>query len=203
MSDNILIKSGTWKKMIFLSKKYLKIWVVGLFILLCSAVYGGYRYYYNDLYDKLLNKADSYMEKGEYKKAVDVYEKVLKYKNDKQAEKNIKKAKEKLDEASKTQIKDKIEDNTDKNSNYSDSEIDNITEEQAVELISKCYKTKNENTKFVFDHEDIRDNETYYVIQVFDSMEDHSATTGWYYVSKKSGKAYEWDLAENKLISIK
>lgn len=179
MSDNILIKSGTWRKMIFLSKKYLKIWVAILFILLCSAVYGGYRYYHNKIHNKLLNKADSYMKKDEYKKS-----------------------EEKLNETSKAHIKDKKEDNADKNSDYSNSGIDTITEEKAVELTSKYYRTKNENTKFVFDHEDIKNNEIYYVIQVFDNMEDHSATMGWYYVNKKSGKIYEWDLGEDKLIPV-
>lgn len=194
--------------MIFLSKKYIKIWVIVLFILLCSIGYGGYRYYHNGIYNKLLDKAESYMKNGEYKKAVDTYEEALKYKNNDKIKKNIKQAKEKLDETLKAQLKDKKEDNVDKKntenkgSSYLNSQIDTITKEKAVELTAKYYKTKNENTKFVFDHEDIRNNETYYVIQVFDSMEDHSATAGWYYVNKKSSKVYEWNLGENELIPI-
>jgi len=194
--------------MIFLSKKYMKIWAIVLFILLCSIGYGGYRYYHNGIYNKLLDKANSYMKNGEYKKAVDTYEEALKYKNNDKIKKNIRQAREKLDETLKAQLKNKKEDNVDKkntenkNSSYSNSEIDTITKEKAVELTAEYYKSKNENTKFAFDHEDIRNNETYYVIQVFDSMEDHSATAGWYYVNKKSGKVYEWDLGDNKLIPI-
>ncbi|BAH07574.1 hypothetical protein [Clostridium kluyveri] len=194
--------------MIFLSKKYMRIWAIVLFILLCFIGYGGYRYYHNGIYNKLLDKADSYMKNGEYKKAVDTYEEALKYENNDNIKNNIKQAREKLDETLKAQLKDKKEDNVDKkntenkNSSYSNSEIDTITKEKAVELTAEYYKSKNENTKFAFDHEDIRNNETYYVIQVFDSMEDHSATAGWYYVNKKSGKVYEWDLGDNKLIPI-
>ncbi|EDK34848.1 Hypothetical protein CKL_2836 [Clostridium kluyveri DSM 555] len=191
-----------------MSKKYMRIWAIVLFILLCFIGYGGYRYYHNGIYNKLLDKADSYMKNGEYKKAVDTYEEALKYENNDNIKNNIKQAREKLDETLKAQLKDKKEDNVDKkntenkNSSYSNSEIDTITKEKAVELTAEYYKSKNENTKFAFDHEDIRNNETYYVIQVFDSMEDHSATAGWYYVNKKSGKVYEWDLGDNKLIPI-
>jgi uncharacterized membrane protein len=84
----------------------------------------------------------------------------------------------------------------------SDGSQKNITVEQAVKTASECYGDKNKNTKFVFDHETVRDNIHYYVIQVFDSMEDHSATSGWYYINKKNGKAYEWDLNEDKLIPV-
>lgn len=186
----------------------MRIWAIVLFILLCFIGYRGYRYYHNGIYNKLLDKADSYMKNGEYKKAVDTYEEALKYENNDNIKNNIKQAREKLDETLKAQLKDKKEDNVDKkntenkNSSYSNSEIDTITKEKAVELTAEYYKSKNENTKFAFDHEDIRNNETYYVIQVFDSMEDHSATAGWYYVNKKSGKVYEWDLGDNKLIPI-
>ncbi|WP_368488583.1 hypothetical protein [Clostridium sp. BJN0013] len=191
-----------------LNRKYIKICVIVLFILVCSIGYGGYRYYHNKIYNRLVDKANSYMKNSEYKKAVDTYEEALKYKNNDNVKKNIKQARKKLDESLKSQLKDKEEDTADKknterkNSDYLNSESNTITKEKAVELTAKYYKTKNENTKFVFDHEDIRDNETYYVIQVFDSMEDHSATAGWYYVNKKSGQVYEWDLGENKLIPV-
>lgn len=67
---------------------------------------------------------------------------------------------------------------------------------------AECYGNKNENTRFVFDHKDVRDNVPYYVIQVFDSMEDHSATSDWYYINEKNGRAYKLDLGQNRLIPV-
>lgn len=183
-----------------MNRKYIKICGIILFILLVSAGYGGYKYYNSKSYNKLIHKADSYMKNGQYKEAVDAYKEALKYKNDYNAEKSMEKSAEKLNESLKSegQEKNNIADEKDNVEN----KINNITKEQAVELTSKYYKDKDENTKFVFDHETVRDNETYYVIQVFDNMEDHSATAGWYYVNKKNGKVYEWDLVGNKLVPV-
>lgn len=93
--------------------------------------------------------------------------------------------------------------NTVKNKNrISSTSQKNITTEQAVKKAAECYGNKNENTRFVFDHKDVRDNVPYYVIQVFDSMEDHSATSDWYYINEKNGRAYKLDLGQNRLIPV-
>lgn len=77
-----------------------------------------------------------------------------------------------------------------------------LTADQAVKIIVKYINLQGTKTQFAFDHEDSRTGVSYYVIQAFDNMEDHIATSGWYYVDKNNGKAYEWDLATDKLIPL-
>lgn len=183
-----------------MNKKYIKIWLGILVVLLCFISYGGYKYYNNKMYNRLSDEANSYMKKGQYQEAADTYEKAVKYKDDDKLRKNLKQTEEELSKNSNNGQKDE-EKNTENNS-YLNAQSDTITKEKAEELTAMYYKDKNNNTKFVFDHEDTRDNQKYYVIQVFDSMEDHSATVGWYYVNEENGKVYEWDLGENKLIPV-
>jgi hypothetical protein len=77
-----------------------------------------------------------------------------------------------------------------------------ITGDNAVKLVRNRVKSDEPNASFTFDHIETKDNVEYYVVHAFDSMEDHGATTGWYYVDKSTGKVYEYDLVSNKLISI-
>lgn len=77
-----------------------------------------------------------------------------------------------------------------------------ITGDNAVKLVRNRVKNDEPNASFTFDHIETKDNVEYYVVHAFDSMEDHGATTGWYYVDKSTGKVYEYDLVNNKLISI-
>lgn len=96
------------------------------------------------------------------------------------------------------ETKDVKEDNKDNK-----TETDNkITQDKAVQLVEQSLKQKDSNTKVAFDHDTTRNNVEYYVIHSFDSMKDHIATSGWYYVDKSNGKVYEWDLATDKLNAI-
>lgn len=85
---------------------------------------------------------------------------------------------------------------------HSDNSGSAVTEDSAVTMVRQHVKQDEPNASFTFDHNETRDNVEYYVIHAFDSMEDHGATTGWYYVDKSNGKVYEYDLANNKLIPI-
>lgn len=82
-----------------------------------------------------------------------------------------------------------------------------ITQNNAVDIVKKISNRKrrvvDSNIKILFDHEEKKGNQDYYVIHSFDNMQDHGATTGWYYVNKYNGKVYNYDLTNNKLILIK
>ncbi|WP_446898954.1 hypothetical protein ACSVC9_03405 [Clostridium sp. LBM24168] len=88
---------------------------------------------------------------------------------------------------------------SDNNSNNHNNQNIAVTESSAVKLVKYRVKGNNPNASFTFDHNEIKDNAEYYVIHAFDSMEDHGATIGWYYVNKSNGKVYEYDLVNNKL----
>ena len=77
-----------------------------------------------------------------------------------------------------------------------------ITNSQACEIVKRLVHDKNEKTKFVFDHEELRNGVQYCVIHGFDTMEDHIATSGWYFVNKSSENVYGWDLGTDKLILV-
>ena len=92
-----------------------------------------------------------------------------------------------------------VVDNTTKKSD--DSKLDS---KAATELISKFVKASYPEAKCVYDHNQKRDGKEYYVIHAFGMMPDNSstATIGWYYVEIETGKAFEWDLANDKLNPI-
>ncbi|MBC2580424.1 lipopolysaccharide assembly protein LapB [Clostridium sp. DJ247] len=79
-----------------------------------------------------------------------------------------------------------------------------ITFEQASSIVLDSIKNKAPNTVVVQADKEIRNQNglNYYVVHVVDNMADHTATRGWYYVEVNTGKAYEWDLASNKLIPL-
>ncbi|MCE7700282.1 MAG: hypothetical protein K8E24_016100 [Methanobacterium paludis] len=98
--------------------------------------------------------------------------------------------------------------NTNKISDTSQDKISKgqITQDKAVQLVTKAAQSinkQNPSTGFTFDHKVTRDNVEYYVIHSYDKMQDHIATSGWYYVQVSNGKVYEWDLANDKLNPIK
>lgn len=99
----------------------------------------------------------------------------------------------------KKQTQEVIKDNTTKN--IVDSKLD---KKAATEIISNYIKSKYPEAKCVYDHNQKRDGKEYYVIHVFGSMQDNSstATIGWYYVEVDTGKAFQWDLINDKLDPI-
>ena len=65
------------------------------------------------------------------------------------------------------------------------------------------------NRHLLFDHVQKRDGRDFLVVHGYDLVIDgpdgsgHTATWGWYYVDARSGAAYEWDLANDKLLPVK
>ena len=106
------------------------------------------------------------------------------------SEKNIVNDKSSVYEKDKAKIKESSAKNT-------------LTKNRAIEITEEYVKKQIPNSKFVFDHEETKGDKNYYVVHAFDSMEDHGATTGWYYIDKSTGKLYEYDVAEDKLLPIK
>lgn len=78
-----------------------------------------------------------------------------------------------------------------------------ITNSQACEIVKRLVQDKNEKTRFVFDHEELKNGVQYFVIHGFDALEDHIATSGWYFVDKVTENVYQWDLNTDKLILVK
>ena len=92
----------------------------------------------------------------------------------------------------------KTSDNKNSDSNTKNSPV---TKEQAESLIISLKKFEN-NIKCTYDHDDKKDGRDYYVLQAYESMQDHIATIGWYYVEKSTGKAFEYDIIADKLIPL-
>ena len=83
-----------------------------------------------------------------------------------------------------------------------------ITPEEALQIVArKLGRSKVKNTHLAVDHTEDRDGRSYHVIHGYDVVVDdektgegHTATWGWFFVDQKSGAAYKWDIAEDKLI---
>lgn len=75
-----------------------------------------------------------------------------------------------------------------------------LSEDEAFEVLYN--KLKSDAVKYNLHFMVDRIEGDYYVFQVYEDMETHIATFGWYYVERSSGKAYYWDLADNVLIEV-
>lgn len=75
-----------------------------------------------------------------------------------------------------------------------------ISENDAIELVYKKIKNEAEkyNLHFMIDGEE----NNKYVVRVFEDLEDHIATYGWYYVNKTTGKVTHLDLITGKEVEI-
>lgn len=77
-----------------------------------------------------------------------------------------------------------------------------ITEEEAAGILTDYLKTigiskeADPNLTMALDRTDEADGKKYYVFQVFDDMEDHTATLGWYGVQIANGSLYDFMLME-------
>lgn len=76
------------------------------------------------------------------------------------------------------------------------------TKGKAIELVSKIIINKSPKVKVEYDHIQNRNGVDYYVVRAYDDMGDHIATLGWYYVQVNNGKAFEWNLMDDKLVPI-
>ena len=82
-----------------------------------------------------------------------------------------------------------------------------ITPEEAVQIIArKLGRLKVKKSHLDFDRTEDRDGRSYHVVHGYEVVVDdpvtgdgHTATWGWFFVDRKSGAAYKWDLAEDKL----
>lgn len=77
-----------------------------------------------------------------------------------------------------------------------------ITKEQSLEIISTMISEKGSKAKCSYDHVEKRDGKEYHVIRVYEDMSDHIATLGWFFVQTDTGKVFEWDLTDDKLVSV-
>jgi len=75
-----------------------------------------------------------------------------------------------------------------------------ITQEKAAVLLNDYLQTigiskdNDPNLVITMDHTDKAEGQEYYVFQVFDDMNDHTATIGWYGVQKEDGSLYDFVL---------
>jgi hypothetical protein len=68
-----------------------------------------------------------------------------------------------------------------------------LTKEQAIEMIKKQFPefTSNQNLHYEYDHDSNHDGREFYVIHVYESVDNHTATMGWYGVDKGKGRIYD------------
>lgn len=84
------------------------------------------------------------------------------------------------------------------------TEATKISTSRAEELVSEIIKVNpNGNAKILYDHTQKINGKEYYVIHGFESMEDHSATFGWYYVDVNTGDVYDSGPAMDEFIPMK
>lgn len=139
--------------------------------------------------------ANTALKNNQYDEANKYLDSIMKIDANNEAAKKIKDTITKLqDEQQEKQNKQSTVNNKDRK----------ITFEQASNIVLNSIKDKGSNTIIVQEGEDIKNKNgvDYYIIHVADNMGDHIATRAWYYVEVNTGKAYEWDLANNKLIPL-
>lgn len=66
-----------------------------------------------------------------------------------------------------------------------------ITEEEAVKIVKNKFSSASANMIYKYDHDSTHDGRSFYSIHVFEKVEDHTATMGWYGVDKENGKIYD------------
>lgn len=69
------------------------------------------------------------------------------------------------------------------------TENDGITKDKAIQMVKQLVKA---NCKYQYDHDETHNSRAYYIIHVYESATDHTATLGWYAVDKNNGKIYDF-----------
>ncbi|HDK7166485.1 TPA: tetratricopeptide repeat protein [Clostridium botulinum] len=155
-----------------------------------------------------LDKAKALAKDKKYKEAYAYLDKVLSIdkenvvaknlkdqyiKEEKELQAEIKKAGE---EAKKVEEEQKIKE---ENKNLQGQVT---TKKKAEEIVKNKIGTGNNNIKAICEGEEVRQGVSYYLVHVYEVVEDHTATMGWYYVRKDNGQVFLWDLASDILKPI-
>lgn len=74
-----------------------------------------------------------------------------------------------------------------------------LTSEQAVQIIGKYAKNKYKDAKYSYDHTEEKSGIKYYVVRVYNDMGDHISTLGWFYINVDTGKTFELDVVTGDL----
>ena len=77
-----------------------------------------------------------------------------------------------------------------------------ITEAQAMEIAAKYAQKNYSKFSAMCEGNQDKNGKKYYEIRIFEDLPDHISTLAWYYIDAKSGAAYKWDLASDKLIPL-
>jgi len=193
--------------------------VAAMIILVGGMAFGFYRYNelkastnlantINKSISKNLENAKKAIENDELDKATKYLEKVLKVDKDNKEvanlqniiEKNrgekaaiIKKEEEdaaaaivkKQDEAAAAIVKKQEEEKASANKT--------LTHEQAIEVVKKQFPDykNNANLHYEYDHDSSHDGRQFYVIHIFEYVDSHTATMGWYGIDTVTGRIYD------------
>ncbi|MCY6369281.1 tetratricopeptide repeat protein [Clostridium ganghwense] len=146
-----------------------------------------------------IQKASNSAKNNKYEEANKYLDEVLKLDSNNAEVKKLKDAYDKKDKEEQDKIKAEQQEKQKEEAKKSSS---GVTQQQACKIVERYVKHKGVKTIFEYDHDENRNGVNYYVIHAFDDMGDHIATSGWYYVDKKTGKAYEWDLVSDNFILL-
>ncbi len=161
-----------------------------------------------------LEKAKTLAKEKKYKEAYVYLDKILAVDKENAVAKNLKeqylKEEKELEEAQKIEDNKRIEENQKrqiKEKNKTKEESKNsqekvTTKKKAEEIVKNKIGTGNNNIKAICEGEKVREGVSYYIVHVYEVVEDHTATMGWYYVNKDNGQVFLWDLASDILKPI-
>lgn len=66
-----------------------------------------------------------------------------------------------------------------------------LTSQDATNIIKNKFPSNSSNIIYSYDHDSKHDGKDFYVIHVYESVQTHTATIGWYGVEKNSGRIYD------------
>ncbi|NFH67626.1 tetratricopeptide repeat protein [Clostridium botulinum] len=163
-----------------------------------------------------LDKAKALAKDKKYKEAYTYLDKVLSIdkenvvaknlkdqyiKEEKELQEEIKKAGEEVTKVEEEQKKETEKDNKIKEENKNlQGQI--TTKKKAEEIVKNKIGAGNNNIRAICEGEEVRQGVSYYLVHVYEVVEDHTATMGWYYVRKDNGQVFLWDLASDILKPI-
>lgn len=107
-----------------------------------------------------------------------------------------------LEEENSKNVVNESENNSVKEKVNKDKNDGKITPEKSSKIVSKYINSENPNIKCRYDHLEKKGGIDYYVVHMYESMQDHVATLGWYYVDVNTGKVFKLDLISDKLIEL-
>ncbi|MGO5065268.1 tetratricopeptide repeat protein [Clostridium sporogenes] len=158
-----------------------------------------------------LDKAKALAKEKKYKEAYVYLDKILSIDKENTVAKNLKdqyiKEEKELQETQKAEENKRIEEEQkrqteEKNKTKEESENSQAkvtTKKKAEEIVKNKVGTGNNNIKAICEGEKVREGVSYYMVHVYEVVEDHTATMGWYYVKKDNGQVFLWDLASDIL----